>query len=317
MTWQIKLLFGLVVVGTMVPQHRTHAQGKVRKLAPGVVTVIPSEPKTEETYQGPVALPNITTLDWDPFFSPKTATLRQKSSGIVLRHNVWNLEFAFKPVRMIYVDIPQPTGRMHRKLVWYMVYRVKNKGDHMMPNPVKDQFEHITYDAPVKVDEVLNFGAAQPSGTIRFFPHFVLESHEQGKAYLDRVIPVAIPPIQLREMRGGKLYNTVEITRVPIPVSTEVEDRSVWGVVTWEDIDPRIDYFSIYVQGLTNAFRLERGQYLQKTLKLNFWRPGDVVYEHEKEIRYGVPAVSDAAEQANILAKYGLKERVDHLWLYR
>ena len=54
-----------------------------------------------------------------------------------------------------------------------------------------------------------------------------------------------------------------------------------------------------------------------KTLQLNFWRPGDVVYEHEEEIRYGVPAVSDPAEQAKILTKYGITERVDHLWVYR
>jgi len=281
------------------------------------VTVIPSEPETAETMAGPIGLTNVTRLDWKPSFSPETATLRQKASTVVLRHNVWNLEFAFKPVRMIYADIPQPNGKMHRKLIWYMVFRVKNKGQHLRPNPVKDQFNHITYDTPVKVNEVLNFGAAQPTGTIRFFPHFVLESLEQRKQYLDRVMPVAIPLIQLREMRGGKLYNTVEITKVGIPVSTEIEDRSVWGVVTWEDIDPRVDYFSVYVQGLTNAFRLEGGRHLQKTLKLNFWRPGDVVYEHEKEIRYGVPSVSDSIEQAKILAKYGLEERVDHLWLYR
>lgn len=317
MKWQTKVLTGLALVTAVTSLHRTSAQERVRRLAPGVLTVIPVDPKTAETLQGPLTLANITRLDWTPSFSPKTATLREKASNIVLRHNVWNLEFAFKPVRMIYVDIPQPNGKMHRKLVWYMVYRVKNKGQHLRPNAVKDQFNHVTYDAPLRVDEVLNIGAAQPSATIRFFPHFILESVPQRKQYLDRVIPVAIPPIQLREMRGGKLYNTVEITKVGIPVSSEFEDRSVLGVVTWEDIDPRVDYFSIYVQGLTNAFRLEGGKHLQKSLKLNFWRPGDVVYEHEKEIRYGVPSVSDAAEQASILAKFGLPERVDHLWLYR
>ena len=66
-------------------------------------------------------------------------------------------------------------------------------------------------------------------------------------------------------------------------------DRGVWGVATWEDIDPNIDFFSIYVGGLTNAYqwtdprgRLQAGrppgtgrQFAHKTLQLNFWRPGD------------------------------------------
>ena len=31
--------------------------------------------------------------------------------------------------------------------------------------------------------------------------------------------------------------------------------KTVWGIVTWEDIDPRTKWFSIYVEGLTNAYR--------------------------------------------------------------
>jgi len=257
---------------------------------------------------------------WDPTYWPKTQTLSSKTSKIVLRHNVWNLEFAFKPLRMLFVDVPQPTGKMHRKLIWYMVFRVRNLGKHLAPVPIEDDFGHKIYGT-TKVDEVLNFGAAQPTGTIRFFPHFVLESREQGKSYLDRVIPAAIPWIQLREMRGGKLLNTVEISRVGIPVSNEVSGKGTWGVVTWEGVDPRTDYFSVFVQGLTNAFRLEaaggRSAHRMKTLQLNFWRPGDAVLEHEKEIRYGIPSVTDPLEQQSILDKYGIRVRVDHLWVYR
>jgi hypothetical protein len=92
-------------------------------------------------------------------------------------------------------------------------------------------------------------------------------------------------------------------------------------VVTWEDIDPRTDFLAIYIQGLTNAFRLvETPQgitHVSKTLQLNFWRPGDTVDEHEKEIRFGTPVFSDPAEQARILQIYGLTERLDYLWVYR
>ncbi len=81
----------------------------------------------------------------------------------------------------------------------------------------------------------------------------------------------------------------------------------------WEDLDPRIDFFSIYVQGLTNAYRwkdepgkfqkgsdLGTGRVLsRKTLKINFWRAGDEYYEKEKEIRLGAPG------------------EVDYEWVYR
>jgi hypothetical protein len=159
-------------------------------------------------------------------------------------------------------------------------------------------------------------------GVIRFFPHFVFRSLDLNKEYLDQVIPVAIPVIQEREMRGAKLYNSVEITKVEIPVSTENDDKSVWGVVTWEDVDPRTKFFSIFVQGLTNAYRLGanaqgRIVHLQKTLQLNFWRPGDSFNLREEEIRYGIPAYTDTNDLSRALAFYNLKDRVDHLWIYR
>jgi hypothetical protein len=105
----------------------------------------------------------------------------------------------------------------------------------------------------------------------------------------------------------------VEIGTKPIPVSTEREDRSVWGVATWEDLDPRIDFFSVSVQGLTNAYKWidPPGAYsagdapgtgrvlLQRTLVLNFWRPGDEYNEADRTVHYGIPG------------------KVDYSWVYR
>ena len=78
------------------------------------------------------------------------------------------------------------------------------------------------------------------------------------------------------------------------------QETTTWGVATWEDVDPATDHFSIYVQGLTNAYRwvdppgaYKKGnppgtgrQFYPKTLVLNFWRPGDKEIEHEGEIRF-------------------------------
>ena len=31
--------------------------------------------------------------------------------------------------------------------------------------------------------------------------------------------------------------------------------ETVWGVATWQDVDPNNVWFSVYVEGLTNAYR--------------------------------------------------------------
>ncbi len=167
-------------------------------------------------------------------------------------------------------------------------------------------------------------------GPVRFLPQFVLESQDRQaaggrvvKSYLDRVIPAADAAISQRETPGHTLLNSVDISKQPIPVSDGRIDRSVWGVATWIDVDPRIDFFSIYVGGLTNAYQWTdkpaayragdppgRGrQFVYKTLQLNFWRAGDDLMPNEREFRYGVPL--DKA------ALYNVGDGVAYRWLYR
>jgi hypothetical protein len=240
------------------------------------------------------------------------------SRSVIFRRTVWALEFAFKPMRMIEVDVPQSSGRMQRKRVWYLLYRVRNNGYDLRPTGTEDRWGHTLF-SPEDVN-------IEP---LRFFPHFVLRSHEFDKEYLDRVIPAAQRAIQEREDPGGKIHNSVEITQVDLSVSDDRIDHGVWGVATWEDIDPRIDFFSVFAGGLTNSFRVSVPASTSETeatpalmrkrkfLQLNFWRPGDAIFEHERELRFGVPISTDPVEQATILEKYGLTERLDYLWVYR
>ena len=37
----------------------------------------------------------------------------------------------------MWIDIPQPSGMMQRKLIWYMVYSITNDGKVMEPTPDK------------------------------------------------------------------------------------------------------------------------------------------------------------------------------------
>lgn len=231
------------------------------------------------------------------------------AKNVDFRREVWALQFKFKPVRMISVDVPQPSGMMQRKLIWYMVYSVTNTGKIM--SPVKDA--SLPYENELANKEK-TYEIKTVDKPIRFIPEFLLEGRNRmkdsdgfTKFYPDRVIPVADAAIQLREGYGQKLNTSVEMNR-DIAVG-----QTVWGVATWEDIDPKVVRFSIYVTGLTNAYRWKDtpGEYKEgdaigkgrkltrKTLKLNFWRPGDEYFETEEEIRYGIPG------------------RVDYEWVYR
>jgi hypothetical protein len=274
--------------------------GPFRQLVPGVEVTIAPQQQEEETFSTHDIVEivrGIPGLDWSPKLSSLTQTLRQMATQTVFRREIWCLELTFKPVRMIWVDVPQPSGRMQRKLIWYMVYHVKNTGKHLAPQKQADG----TYVLSTVDREV------------RFFPQFVLESDEYKKAYLDRIIPVAVAAIQQKEDPNRKLLNSVEIGGKKIPVSTELVDHSVWGVATWEEIDPRVDTFSVAIEGLTNAYKwvdrpdeFTQGDppgkgrtLLQKNLVLYFWRPGDEFVEDRRVIRYGSP------------------DQVDYRWVYR
>lgn len=254
---------------------------RYRKLAPDVLKTVNPALEVKETFSRHDV---VELLAVDPNF--------EWAKDIDFRRDIWHLEFKFKPVRMIWVDIPQSTGVMQRTLIWYMVYTVTNPGQVLHPVKAEDG----TYQV-----ETTN----QP---IRFIPSFLLHSLEFDKAYPDRVIPVAVGPIQTREDPNRHFDTAVEMAAREIKPG-----ETVWGVVTWEAIDPRVDRFSVYVGGLTNAYKWkdEPGAYktgdpigkgrrlAQKTLRLNFWRPGDEHNQHDGEIRYGIPG------------------EVDYEWVYR
>ncbi len=285
--------------------------------AAGVLTTIPADMRPEETVltHDLVELRSDPALNWNPELLAASRTLFGMSQDVKFRRDVLCLEFSFKPLRLIYVDVPQPGGKLQRKLIWYLVYRVRNTGLELKPVEKEGQ----AYAAELG-----------PAGPYRFIPKFILESQDRqengeriDKAYMDRIIPVAVEAIRRREMRGQPLSNSVEIAERVIPPSDAQYDRSVWGVATWQDVDPRIDFLSIYVTGLSNAYNWEDApaaakpgmlagegrSFVRKTLQLNFWRPGDEMLQDEREIRYGVPVGKSAL--------YDVEDGVAYRWVYR
>jgi hypothetical protein len=310
---------GRFLLGIALCACAVTAQGAppaARQLAPGVLTTIPPSLVPEDTVSthDMMEIRANPALKWNPEFLSASKTLYGMAENVKFRRDIFCLEFSFKPLRLIEVDVPTASGTQ-RKLVWYLVYRVRNTGQVLRPVEEKDGV----------------FTAKEAKGEpVRFLPQLVLESQDRladgqrvPKAYLDRVIPAAVVAISKRETPGHMLLNSVEMAEQPIPVSDERIDRSVWGVATWTDIDPRIDFFSVYVGGLTNAYRWKdtpnvyklgdqpgKGrQFARKTLQLNFWRPGDELLPSEREFRFGVPP-----ENANL---YGVHDGVAYRWVYR
>ncbi|MEX2317072.1 MAG: hypothetical protein WD669_07965 [Pirellulales bacterium] len=316
------ILLGCLVTNALAqepaaPAPATAPAAAPGPFAPGVLTTIAPDMSPEETVSTHdlVEFRADPSLNWNPEFLAATRTLFGMSQGVKFRRDVSCLEFSFKPLRMISVDVPQASGRMQKKLIWYMVYRVRNTGQILKP---------VAQEGSAFAAELA------PGPPLRFLPHFVLESQDRqptgertDKAYLDRVIPVAMDAIRRREMRGQPLLNSVEMAQQTIPVSTDRIDRSVWGVAMWEDVDPRIDFFSIYVGGLSNAYGWEDNpaaakpgmqpgsgrSFVRKMLQLNFFRPGDEVLQDEREIRYGVPV-----GKAQL---YDVADGVAYRWVYR
>jgi hypothetical protein len=308
----LAMFLGLARSGEVVAQEPSTG-----RFAAGVLTTIPPNVRQSDMIEvhDILEIRADTGLEWEPVTSTQSRTLFELAKSVSFRRDVWCLEFTFKPLRMIHVDIPQPSGKIQRKLIWYMVYRVRNTGVALAPEQQDD-------DTFTSVDK--SFDA------IRFIPQFVLSSQDHDragqrvrKAYLDRIIPSAVQAIERRELQGGELLNSVQISERTLELEEGRAVGGLWGVAAWEDVDPQIDFFSVFVGGLTNAYQWRDApedyqlgdspgkgrRFVRKQLQLNFWRPGDDLSENEREIRYGV-----APGQGRI---YGSNEGVAHQWVYR
>jgi hypothetical protein len=286
------------------------------EFAPGVLTTIPPAVDREDalSVHDVVEIRADESLKWEPSSTTRSRTLYEMAKGAAYVNDVWCLEFTFKPLRMIEVDVPQANGRLQRKLIWYMVYRVRNTGAGIA-GEVKPDGEFAT--APKGVEPV------------RFIPEFTLASQDRSggqrvrKAYLDRLVPTALEPIRLRELPRGQLLHSAEAPRQELRIESGRTQQGMWGVAMWEDVDPQIDFFSVYVRGLSNAYQWTDPQgaykkgdplgagrrFTYKTLQLNFWRPGDELDQSEREFRFGA-APGNAA-------LYDSGEGVAYRWVYR
>ncbi|HBT77663.1 MAG TPA: hypothetical protein DEB39_12250 [Planctomycetaceae bacterium] len=336
------------------------ARSPERPLAPGILTTIPPRVDFNEVTNRNDAVELLASLpEPDPVLKDDIRYLKEVwAKDIRYSRPVWCLQFSFKPLRIVSVDIPNKEGTMDRKLVWYLLYKIENTDvvlgnevDQVMPFPIihdataedcqcefcrevqnPDFVENIELQGPLtlRTEE----GSYKPTDklglTIQCVPQFVLAAErvvvqtraetdpETGAiesvvdtkpvSYVDRIIPLAMPVVMKRE--GFKATDIPETT-VSIARKSLKPGDSVWGVAMWMDIDPKISKFSIFISGLTNAYRWqdktlgEAGAYKpgdllgtgrsmeRRVLKLNWWKLGDEFMINDKEIKYGWPGAVD------------------------
>jgi hypothetical protein len=164
------------------------------------------------------------------------------------RPGVWTLNFAYRPIRILPVDVPG-RGRM---LAWYMVYQVYNRTD--TPQRFQPWIELVTKDVPA--------------------------------VFADESQPTVIEQIRKVEDPDNlwNLQTSVGIMREKIPVTKpDSVPRSVYGCAVWLNVAekaPKTNAFSVYVTGLSNGLaraETEGGAEIvsRKTLQIDFVRPTD------------------------------------------
>jgi hypothetical protein len=177
----------------------------------------------------------------------------------------------------------------------------------------------VEFGSSIKTKEISPaiFEVIPNEAAFSFTPQFVLATNQlpfsKKNNYttqyykLDQIIPLAIPEIIEQEDPNREFETTVTMTDKKI-----APGETVWGIAMWSNINPEIKNFSIFISGLSNAYQWTLDETMRqqgvvgsgytmtrKTLKLNFWMPGDAAHLLQRVIQLDT------------------KAPVDHEWVYR
>jgi len=172
------------------------------------------------------------------------------------RAGIYVLEFAYRPLGMVEVELP---GKGRRK-IHYLYYRVVNRTGK--PQRFVPQFDMVTPD---------------------------------GKQYHETVIPAAVKIVQNREDPSLSILGAVDIVGMIPPSTKEGIDDAVYGVVMWDDVDFKADAATIFVRGLSDAYQVvtppdgAKPYTRFKAVRIDLIRPGDEFHPHQKEFRPSDP----------------------------
>lgn len=207
----------------------------------------------------------------------RTARAVAGGAELLTQPKLWIYETQLKKIRMVRMDVTDPkTGKKSREWIWYLVYRVVNRG---LNRP-----QDSTDTTPANTDD------KQPPE--QFMPEFQLVTTDGAttKIYSDVVLPEVQAEIARREEL--QLRNPVEAVGPLLPETAEGEpDQYQDGVAIWRGIDPETDFFTVYLTGFSNGYQIVPGPdgdpiRQRRTIVQSFWRPGDEFEQDEIEMRF-------------------------------
>ncbi len=192
--------------------------------------------------------------------------------------SLWVMEVDLKPMRLIWVDMPDPkTGELKPELFYYLCYRAINR-------PIEIPATRET--------EPRNRPDPEP-GPPFFIPEFTLipTDTDEKQVFLDAIVPKVVEAINRKERR--KFKNSVTIVGAIPEATTEKanDDNALYGVALFRGVDPEIDRFTVYMNGFSNGYEVSKGPdgqplMLRKTIRQKFWRPGDKFDAESLEFRF-------------------------------
>jgi hypothetical protein len=211
-----------------------------------------------------------------------STVIRPSFSGEELRYqqDLWALEVAIKPMRMVYVPVTNPrTGAKSNEMIWYLVYKIINRP---VTRPAAADTE------PVNVEDAPPPRIFSPRATL------VYEDRDLHGAVPDSIVPQALQAIVERERLNLKA--PVQITG-PLPKLTPADakrDNAEYGVFMFRGVNPRTTAFSVYLSGFSNAYKMGKAEsgtppILRRTIVIPYRRPADEYDQFEKEIHQSEP----------------------------
>lgn len=169
--------------------------------------------------------------------------------------DLWIHEIRFKSMRMIETDVTDPrTGTKRRELFYYLVYNAVNREIESRADDTD-----IVPVNPYDKDPVPNL----------LVPKVTLVSSDNGvrRVVEDSVVPEAQAAIERRE--GLKLLNSVQAVRrvTDVADADDEEAQGFNGVAIFRGVNPKTDFFTLFLSGFSNGYKLVKGPVTYDELK--------------------------------------------------
>lgn len=213
--------------------------------------------------------------------------------------SLWTAEIQYKPIRHRLMPVTDPkTGQVNDELVWYFVYRIIPRDYTELAGENRDDLRAKLENAELKPSNNVDQQLVAPL----MLPRFVLRGDDdvQPVNYVDEVnleIQRAVFQREFGEDSANlNLLNSVTgVQEIPPPVSAldplvDPLKNALYGVAIWRNVDPDTDYFTVFMSGFSNAYRIDRPDadliVERKVVEQRFGRPGDRYRQQESEFRF-------------------------------